>query len=128
MCTSCLNSSKESYNSDFCIQDHNLLKLACKKFSKISDTKGGNQYFKIGVGKKRGEPKFLQNTGGNQSLTHYAICNAMPTYSSQCLAGLRVFSKNNFLLVIIQQKVGLLQITGKFKERIELRSIFEFEL
>ena len=102
--------------------------MARKKFSEISDIKGGTNFSSLGWGKKRGEPKFLQNTGGNQSLTHYAICNAMPTYSSQCLAGLRVFSKNNFLLVIIQQKVGLLQITGKFKERIELRSIFEFEL
>ena len=41
-----------------------LLRLAHKSFSEILDTKGGNQFFKFGMGKKRGEPKFFQNLRG----------------------------------------------------------------
>ena len=40
-----------------------LLKLAHKKFSKISDTKGGNQFFKFEVGKKGGNQIFSKILG-----------------------------------------------------------------
>ena len=53
-------------------------------FSKISDVKGGNQFFKFGVGKEKGggDQNFSKILGGNQSLTHYDIFNllSVPLY------------------------------------------------
>jgi len=55
----------------------NWLQLARKKFPEISDTKGGNtkggnQFFKFGVVKKKGELKFFQNPRGEPK--PYTLC------------------------------------------------------
>ena len=45
--------------------------MARKKFSEISDTKGGEPSFQIwGGGKKGGEPKFFQNPRGGTKAKH----------------------------------------------------------
>ena len=47
-----------------------LLKLDRKEFSEISDTKGGNQFFKFVVGKKGGDQNFPKILGGGDKALH----------------------------------------------------------
>ena len=54
-----------------------LLKLARKNFSEISDTKGGggNQFFKFGMGEKKGGGTqiFQKSKGGNQTVPYCEV-------------------------------------------------------
>ena len=61
---------KSDFYSDIDMNDNNASNLARKKYHEILSTKGGNQFFKFGVGKKVGA-KLSQILGWNQSLTHY---------------------------------------------------------
>ena len=45
-----------------------LLKLACKNYSEISDTIGGEPIFQVWVGGKRGNQNFSQILGGGAKL------------------------------------------------------------